>query len=61
MVCVDCEERRKALRDAIMHGKMAEAVNLTVGGLREMIGFKTADADSEADESAPAKTAAKAK
>lgn len=39
MACVDCEKRRKALRDAILHGKMAEAMDITVEGLRVMIGI----------------------
>ncbi len=43
MACKDCAERRKRIRDAVLHGKMAEAAGLTVGGLREMIGFKTDD------------------
>lgn len=38
MACKDCEERRKRLRDAIMHGKMADALDITVEGLRVMIG-----------------------
>lgn len=56
MACKDCEERRKRLRDAIMHGKMAEAMDITVGGLREMIGIK-ADPSDGADDGEPAKTA----
>lgn len=37
MACVNC----KKIRDAVLHGKMAEAAGLTVGALREKIGFKT--------------------
>lgn len=52
MACVDCEERRKALRDALFAGKMAEALDITVEGLRVMIGVD-ADADHRKDASAP--------
>lgn len=65
MACKECEERRRKLRDAIMHGKMAEAMGLTVGGLREMMGLNGAEPTSELDgaalSDAPAKTGAKAK
>lgn len=44
MACKDCEVRRKRLRDAIMHGRMAEALDVTVEGLRVMIGI---DAESD--------------
>lgn len=44
MGCKDCAERRKNLRDAIMHGKMADALDITVEGLRAMIRID-ADAD----------------
>lgn len=47
MACKECAERRKKIRDAVLHGKMAEAVGQTVTGLREMIGFK-ADEPKEA-------------
>lgn len=51
MACKDCEERRKRLRDAIMHGKMAEALDITVEGLRVMIGIDAgADHRKEAAE-----------
>lgn len=39
MACPECEARRKKLRDAILHGKMAEAMDITVEGLRVMIGI----------------------
>lgn len=39
MACVDCAERRKKLRDALLHGRMAEAMETTVEGLRVMIGI----------------------
>lgn len=42
MACPDCEIRRKRLRDAIMHGKMADAMDITVEGLRVMIGIDAA-------------------
>lgn len=42
MACPDCEERRKRLRDAIMRGKLAEARDITVEGLRVMIGIDSA-------------------
>lgn len=48
MACKDCAERRKTLRDAIMHGKMAEAMDITVEGLRVMIGID-AGADHRKD------------
>jgi len=48
MACVECEARRKALRDAIMRGKMAEAMDITVEGLRVMIGID-AGADHRRD------------
>ena len=67
MVCVDCAERRQKLRDAIMERKFSQALDITVEGLRAMIGID-ADADhrkdakpAEVDEPAPAKAAAKAK
>ncbi len=37
MACKDCAERRKNLRDAILHGRMAEAMDMTVEGLRVMM------------------------
>jgi hypothetical protein len=37
MACKDCAERRKNLRDAILHGRMAEAMDMTVDGLRVMM------------------------
>ncbi|WP_311271042.1 hypothetical protein [Sphingobium sp. WCS2017Hpa-17] len=57
MSCKDCAEKRKRLRDAIMHGKMAEALDVTVEGLRAMIGIDAgADHRKEVAESAkPAK------
>ncbi len=39
MGCKDCAERRKNLRDAILHGEMAKARDITVEGLRVMIGI----------------------
>lgn len=36
MGCVNC----KKIRDAIMHGKMAEAAGLSVEALREKFGIK---------------------
>lgn len=48
MSCPDCELRRKRLRDAILHGKMAEALDITVDGLRVMIGID-AGADHRKD------------
>lgn len=39
MACVECAERRKRLRDAIFRGKLAEAKDITVEGLRVMIGI----------------------
>jgi len=68
MVCVDCEARRKALRDALLHGKMAEALDITVEGLRVMIGIdagadhrKEAAEKPVADPIDPIKVPAKAK
>lgn len=67
MACKNCEERRKRLRDAIMHGKMAEAVGETVAGLREMIGLGAAPeepaliGDASAELAEPVKTDAKGK
>lgn len=55
MACKECEARRKKLRDAVLHGKMAEAVGLTVGGLREMIGLTPAEAVATKAPPAPAK------
>jgi len=58
MACVDCELRRKRLRDAIMHGRMAEALDVTVEGLRVMIGIDAgADHRKEASEAEPKKAA----
>lgn len=39
MICEKCEARRKKLRAAILHGKMAEAIGQTVAGFREMVGL----------------------
>lgn len=39
MTCVDCEKRRRQLRDAIMAGKVAEALGYAVVGVREMVGI----------------------
>lgn len=36
MACQNCRK----IREAILHGKMAEAAGLTVEALREKIGFK---------------------
>lgn len=66
MACRDCEIRRKRLRDAIMHGRMAEALDMTVEGLRVMIGIdagadhrKAATGEDEVPQAA--KSAAKVK
>ncbi|SNT19604.1 hypothetical protein SAMN06295955_11563 [Sphingopyxis indica] len=37
MSCLECEERRRKLRDAILRGKMAEAAVHVVAGVREMV------------------------
>lgn len=58
MACKDCAERRKNLRDAIMHGKMAEALDITVEGLRAMIRID-AGADHRTDAPAEPVTSAK--
>jgi hypothetical protein len=55
MACVECERRRKLLRDAIMHGRMAEALDVTVEGLRVMIGI---DAGADHRKEAPVLTPA---
>lgn len=68
MACEKCEQQREKLRDAIMRGKLSEAVDVTVEGLRVMIGIDAgADHRKEAaatlataPDKAPAK-AAKAK
>ena len=60
MACRDCEEKRKRLRDAIMHGKMAAALDVTVEGLRAMIGIDTG-ADHRKEAETPAKQAKPAK
>ena len=39
MACEKCEQQRKKLRDAIMRGKLSEVVDVTVEGLRVMIGI----------------------
>ena len=52
MACVDCAKRRRALQDAILHGKMAEAMDITVEGLRTIIGID-AGADHRKDPIAP--------
>lgn len=52
MACVDCAKRRRALQDAIMHGKLAEAMDITVEGLRTIIGID-AKADHRKDPIAP--------
>lgn len=44
MACIGCEERRRALKDAILHGKLAEATGHTLAGFREMVGWKTEEA-----------------
>lgn len=52
MACEDCERRRKMLRDAVLHGKMADALDITVEGLRVMIGIDAkADHRAEAEQS----------
>ncbi len=52
MSCIECEARRKALRDAILRGKMAEAMDITVEGLRVMMRI---DAGADHRKDAPAK------
>lgn len=42
MACKHCQE----IRDAILHGRMAEAAGLTVEKLRESIGWKSPDAEA---------------
>lgn len=42
MACKNCQ----TIRDLILHGKMADAMGLTVDTLREKIGFKVVEADS---------------
>lgn len=42
MGCVNC----KKIRDAIMHGKMAEAAGLSVEALREKFGIKADPVES---------------
>ncbi len=42
MACVNC----KKIRDAILHGKMAEAAGLTIDTLREKVGFKPQPVES---------------
>lgn len=45
MGCVNC----KKIRDAVLHGKMAEAAGLTVEVLREKMGFAAAPDEPETD------------
>lgn len=40
MACVECEERRRKLREAVLRGKIAEAAGHAVAGLREMVAPK---------------------
>lgn len=40
MTCKPCEERRRALFDAWMAGKIAEAAGHVVKGAAEMVGLK---------------------
>lgn len=42
MACKNCQ----TIRDLILHGKMADAMGLTVETLREKIGFKVIEPDS---------------
>lgn len=42
MACKNCQ----TIRDLILHGKMADAMGLTVDTLREKIGFKVVEPDS---------------
>jgi len=44
MACKHCQE----IRDAILHGRMAEAAGLTVEKLRESIGWKSPEMDDSA-------------
>jgi hypothetical protein len=37
MACKDCEEKRRKLRSAVLHGRMAEAMDITIEGLRTII------------------------
>ena len=39
MACEECARRRKMLRDAVMHGKMAQARDITIDGLRTIMGI----------------------
>lgn len=45
MACKHCQE----IRDAILHGRMAEAAGLTVEKLRESIGWKSPEDDAPTD------------
>lgn len=38
--CIECEQRRQKLRDAIFQRKVAEAAGHAVAGLAEMAGVK---------------------
>ena len=40
MTCKPCEERRRALFDAFMAGKMAEALGHAAKGAAELVGLK---------------------
>ena len=37
MTCRPCAERRRAIMDAYLNGKIAEAVRLTADGVKEMV------------------------
>lgn len=45
MACKHCAE----IRTAILHGRMAEAAGLTVEKLRERIGWKSPEAEAQAE------------
>lgn len=37
MTCIPCQERRKAIMDAWLEGKIAEAVRETAKGVRDIV------------------------
>lgn len=55
MACEDCARRRRELMSAIFQGKLAEAKEITVEGLRVMISVDaSADHRNYADAAPPA-------
>ncbi len=46
MTCRPCAERRRAIMDAYLNGKIAEAVRLTASGVKEMVGLKKKDGEN---------------